>query len=1098
MSTRLFTKSKRSRKQAGIALITTLMLMFLMSSLLVGFTVLLISNQQLTGSNNDDVAAFYGAEAGMEQLTAGLGNLFSQTYSPSIGQINALQTTPPVIPGISFLTGSGASGYTITPQSVDANGNPAPVIGTVASGPYMGMTAMITQYTLKVNARTNAGREVLLQRNEETVGIPMFQFAVFCDVDCSFHAGQDFTMGGRVHGNGNLFLASSGGVTLTLEGKVDAYKDIIRTYMDNGASVSANWNGTVSMTTNPGGSNYRNLALTEGSYSGSCNTNWPTISTGASPTDYGSNLIDGQGSQCKQYSTGAKLLNMAIVTLGSGSTQTIDLIRRPIAGEASSITGERYFSQASLQILLSDNPTDIMSLPCVEQATQPLDLSVLAQPVANWPATTEPYKTLLTKMTAYGTLPLPLAASGSNTNTYSATDGYWLPNQTPIIKGYMKIQAQGPYGNPCGTLKDVTTEILALGYVGGNLNPVSQSFNGTSLNPQWPGTAAQIDPLQGTKYTLNPYNATPPNELASIAAGYSYPLPIPTTSPLSAENATALGAGNFTGQAGSCLSPHPNAVIRLERIRDNPTSLYAAHFVSGANWYPYVNSGALATNAPRVAPVAVVCGVDPATKTLPIIADAGGKSAMWTPEPYDFWPNTLFDTREGVFRDTTPTNGTYLNLPTLNGTMHYVELDMGNLIKWLTGAIGSSGTLTYDSVVAPNDYSVYFSDRRGNYAGAQSWTGAWPPLSPSTHETGEYGWYDTINTTDPTNGCPNNALDSGEDFDGVNQLFTYGATKSNINYIMGLNQTTGATFNLYDTGTGGLYSYNNAPTAGQVPPVLTGTNKSGTQNPTPYGEYGFYTVNQLTTGASPAILANPNCGVPTYTNNIWPLMYASASNSARENPPIFFRRALKIINGKNLTGLGTCPASTSCGIAIASENPVYLRGDFNANSASGGFNDPSVGASIAADAVTILSNSWNDANSFAYGEYNIQLGNQPREPTITWYRTAIVAGKGVSFPEFANNADNGTDGGVHNFLRYIEDWGNGGLQVNYLGALVNLYTNRQATGMFKCCVTVYSVPNRVYSFDTNFLNPTTLPPRTPLFRDVDTTGWTRLQLAAQQ
>jgi len=41
-----------------------------MSSLLVGFCILLITNQQLTGSNNDNVTAFYAAEAGMEQMTA--------------------------------------------------------------------------------------------------------------------------------------------------------------------------------------------------------------------------------------------------------------------------------------------------------------------------------------------------------------------------------------------------------------------------------------------------------------------------------------------------------------------------------------------------------------------------------------------------------------------------------------------------------------------------------------------------------------------------------------------------------------------------------------------------------------------------------------------------------------------------------------------------------------------------------------------------------------------------------------------------------------------------------------------------------------------
>src|ERR1700757_2466243 len=113
MSRNMSTKMKPLSGEAGVALLTTLLLLFLMSSLLVGFTILLMSNQQLAGSDNDDVQAFYGAEAGMEQLTAGLGNLFSQTYAPSMSQINALQATPPVVPGIAYLTADGYSGYVI-------------------------------------------------------------------------------------------------------------------------------------------------------------------------------------------------------------------------------------------------------------------------------------------------------------------------------------------------------------------------------------------------------------------------------------------------------------------------------------------------------------------------------------------------------------------------------------------------------------------------------------------------------------------------------------------------------------------------------------------------------------------------------------------------------------------------------------------------------------------------------------------------------------------------------------------------------------------------------------------------------------------------
>lgn len=1039
MNSKLLRPSKRLRQDAGIALLTTLLLLFLMSSLLVGFSLLLISNQQLSGANTDQVVAFYAAEAGMEKMTADLGGLFSQTYSPSTTQINALETSPYGPPvssmfpneSVSYTTADGTPAYTITPSALDSNGNPAATTTTIKSGPYQGMTALATDYTLSVNARTSTGREVNLVRTTQTVGIPMFQFAIFCDVDCSFHAGSNFTVQGRVHGNGNLFLAS--GATLQMQGKVDAYKDIIRAYMDNGASTSANWGGTVSITTTPTGGSYRNLALTEGSANGtSCISSWTTVSTGSSPTDYASNLINGKGSpNCAKYATGAQHLDLAVVTMGGGTTEPVDLIRRPVStSESANVTGERYFAQSSLVILLSDNPSDIMNLPCVDQGTQPMDLSVLAQPVASWPASA-PYSTLKSNMTSFGTTALPLAASGGGA-AYSATDGYWLPSGYPVIKGFIKIQAQTTYGAPCGTWKDVTAEVLAYGYAGKNLDPVPQSFDGSNLNPQWPGTTSNMFLSTSAVPTL------PSVQLGPQTQGTPY-----------------WGSGNMTAVSTTasphmCKDPHPNAIIRLERIRDNPSSI------------PYTTGTRKTTsptNLPKIATTAQACGVDPST---------GNLVAGWTPLPSDFWPNTLFDPREGELRDTVPATP-YNNLPTLNGTMHYIELDIANLTKWLAGTAPfntGSGHSTYDSVNSPNNYSVYISDRRGNYAATKTWTSSWPPVSPSGHETGEYGWNDIVNSTsDPTNGCPNNSLDQGEDLDSLTpaQLLTFGASSTNINYIM----APGAAENT-------LYA-------------LSGSNITGGLAAA-YGKYGFYSGLV----ASGAILANPKCGTPTYataTPGIWPMMYTAISNAARENPPIFFRRAVTIVNGDNLTGLGTCPSGVSCGLAISAENPVYVQGDYNANSAGNGFSDPTVGSSIAGDSVTILSNSWNDVNSFSYSLY---ANNGPRTPTKTYWRAAVIGGKGVSFPQYGSSADNGTDGGMHNFLREVENWGTGGGSVNYEGALVNLFTNRQATGVFKYGNTVYTVPTRYAYFDTNFLTPSELPPRTPMFREVNTTGWTRV------
>ena len=511
-------KIKKVRQDAGIALLTTLLLLFMMSSLLVGFSLLLISNQKLMGTNNEQVHAFYAAEAGMEQMTAGLGNLFSQTYSPSIAQIDALEATPPVLPGIQFLTGNGTSGYTITPQATDSYGNPAPTITTIDSGAYQGMTAMATEYVMMTNARTPDGREVTLKRTTQTVGIPMFQFGIFSDGDLSFFPGPNFNFGGRTHTNGNLFLAS--GATLWMADKVDAYKDVIRQTLSNGHATSSGYTGTVDITISPGGSNYRALATTEGSLVGGVGSagwsGWPNISMGAS--NYNGNLQNGKGSHAPQYAGNSKQLDLGIVTIGSGATQEIDLLRRSYSAEPTKVTAERYFSQASLRVLVSDNPADLMNLPCIDSTVQPFNLALMATPTSTW--STSPNAALVAlynKMIANGVTPLPLATSGAAAGgggAWNAADGYWLPAGYPLITGYIKIEEQLSYASPCGTWKDVTTEILSYGYVGRNINPVPQSLNGSTLNPQWSGSTTHMDYGKAPAITYVPMSGTTPVEIA--------------------------------------------------------------------------------------------------------------------------------------------------------------------------------------------------------------------------------------------------------------------------------------------------------------------------------------------------------------------------------------------------------------------------------------------------------------------------------------------------------------------------------------------------------------------------------------------------------
>jgi hypothetical protein len=493
-------------------------------------------------------------------------------------------------------------------------------------------------------------------------------------------------------------------------------------------------------------------------------------------------------------------------------------------------------------------------------------------------------------------------------------------------------------------------------------------------------------------------------------------------------NRVGLPGGQIKGQGptidaaaatvGCNADPSPNAVIRFARLRDNPSSANGVGGCSGTFGQP------------------------------------GGPTLHGT----DYWPNTLFDPREGNLRDTALAG----NPVTLAGTMHYVELDVANLAKWFTGAIGTNGPNANNLT----GYTLYFSDRRGDRKDPI------PPPSIASAvpaKTGGFGYDDFANgVSAPLTGCPNGTLDQGEDLeDDFN------------NNGVGLSPA----LRVY----GGTF-----PTDAATSPNTLWT-IGAAHTPINFN-------NVLTQLAPQVIKANPNCNPPVGAATDWPYAIAVNAQDLRENPSVFFRRALKLVDGSTIT-LGVCDA-VACGLTVVAENPVYVQGDYNANAgncagcngpppAVNAFNNAFVAAAVMGDAVTFLSNAWNDVNSFAF-PYN----TGGRNAITTNYRMAIVGGKGIPFlnPN-GTYQDYGTDGGTHNFLRYIENWG--GQELNYKGSIVSLYYSHQAVGTYKCCNTVYSPPSRGYNFQTEFLTPSLLPPRTPMFRAINTIGFTQLILPTQ-
>ena len=1017
--------SPLANDQRGIALLTTILMMVLMSALLVGFTTAVMSDQSSRTVDRDRARAFYGAQSGIEKQNADLARLFVSQVGPSNAQIAALGAAAlkPTIPNVTFVTTGASPDYQVAPVGGATS-------GIISSGPYAGLMALKRQVQLDATARSIDGGEVHLRRLVEAVAIPVFQFGIFSDVDLAFNAADNFNFGGRVHTNRNLFLAEGSGNTLWLRDRVSAFGEIIRTELSNGVTLAgAGQNGTVNMTRGNQTGPFRPMLSTEGSLLGGPTTgpnpNWSTVSL----STYVGNI--------RNWRTGVTPLNLDLIAANGAN---IDLIKRPPSTEAvsSAIFAERYFKKVSLRILLSDTANDITSLPTVS-AGNPVRLDTWsapdvppvgyviaanrppvarsAGPIPDAPAgsanatvnvgvnagaaqniTMNPSLANIFRVPATMTLTWGPLFANSMTVSCTGKDALSFLTCSRVLPGLALPQTLSLPANitalvqtadgPVTVTRALTTNI-ALWSVG-TTKTITIGIAGFPTAPFSVNTFFIRD--KNLQITCTGYNATPQFTGCNVPAGPVNPviavgdrLSTGYLSPqgtgtlggfLKVEIQTApdvwqdvtleflnygIGDRNLSGRP--CGDPTTDAILRMQRLRDN--------------------------NEPGVAACTYV----------------GSTTST------DYWPNVLFDVREAVSRDAVPAghNGRVL----LGGVMHYVALDAQNLSEWFARqgvyAAGTGNLAMREGGSPTAGFSVYFSDRRNNRTAANL-------------ETGEFGYEDVVNPGSGT-GAPDGVLNTGEDVNANGLLDTYGQTA-------------------HYSGVGGVFTV-------------------------------------------PGTFAAPMNAAALPTTFV-------SGGEAKVNRPLHFRRALKLVNGI----LGNLVAP---GLTVASENAVYLQGDWNASRAAG-WTGASVATSIAADTVVALSNDWSDLNSFGPPTIVATSNLNPYDITVrprsadTYYRVALISGKGRIFPRPASGGGTyGTDGGAHNFIRFIEGNSTGGNNtVWYQGSMVTFYYARQNLMPHKCCNNfIYGVPSRQYLFDTNFLNPTLLPPLTPAFRDINALGFTQ-------
>jgi hypothetical protein len=425
------------QRESGVALLSAILVLALMSALLVGFVAVVNGDQMSSGVGRDQTQAYAAAHAGLEKLTADLGQVFAANYAPTGATVNGLELAPPTVPGVTFVAPSGGPGYEISYIDRDNNGMPdvERVEGSdITSGPYAGLKGIITPYMVDVTARTNGGAEVRMRRTMQSVGIPVFQFGIFSETDLSFHSGDDFYFGGRVHSNENVFIASATGATLVLGDRVTAVGEVVRRRFVNGNS-STGYTGTVQMAKTSGCTptttgNCRVLAQTEGSVTdgptSTATSNWVTLSTGLA---YYNQWI-------RNGDTGAKRLDLPLTSDGA---EAIDLIRRGRTADSTAVASQRFYGMASLRILLADTEAELTGLPGVEGTPVSLETIALGAPMNK-----------------------TLAGAGTTANGYRSTAG------TPTIGGYILINKLDNAATP--EWSDVTEDVLTLGVTGLRLN----------------------------------------------------------------------------------------------------------------------------------------------------------------------------------------------------------------------------------------------------------------------------------------------------------------------------------------------------------------------------------------------------------------------------------------------------------------------------------------------------------------------------------------------------------------------------------------------------------------------------------------------------
>jgi hypothetical protein len=168
-----------------------------------------------------------------------------------------------------------------------------------------------------------------------------------------------------------------------------------------------------------------------------------------------------------------------------------------------------------------------------------------------------------------------------------------------------------------------------------------------------------------------------------------------------------------------------------------------------------------------------------------------------------------------------------------------------------------------------------------------------------------------------------------------------------------------------------------------------------------------------------------------------------------------FQSGVRLVNGATLPSLG---------LTVATPDPLYVQGNYNAPSSANLGTSNTTGtkpAALIGDSINVLSKDWSDSDS--------ALGIGNRTAGDTTVNAAFLGG-------IVPTGNGYYSGGVENFPRFLEDWDD--RVFTYNGSMIVMFPSKVALAPWGGS-DVYSPPTRHWNFDTAFLDPNRLPPGTP-------------------